>query len=73
MADHPFDEVCKQAEEHVKQGRNVFQKWTCSHCGVRQTMPDANHMYTKGICEECDSLTDIQKQGCNYMLILGVK
>ncbi len=69
MADYPFDDVCKTAEELIGQGREVYQKWTCSNCGSRQTMPDANTMYTKGICEECDSLTDIKKQGCNYMVL----
>lgn len=73
MADHPFEEICKAAEERIKQGHLIFQKWTCSHCHTRQTMPDPNTLYTHGMCEECDSLTDIKKQGCNFLLVAGWK
>jgi predicted RNA-binding Zn-ribbon protein involved in translation (DUF1610 family) len=68
---HPFHEVCRTADERIKEGHTVFQKFTCAQCGERQTMPDANKFYTLGICEECGHTTDIVRDGCNYMLITG--
>lgn len=67
--DYPFKEVCAAAERLAHSGCLVHQKWTCSNCGVRQTMPDANHFYTNGKCEECNHLTNIEQTGCNYLVI----
>lgn len=70
--DFPFENVVEKADEQVRLGNFVFQKWTCSHCKSRQTMPKPNKFWLSGVCEECDSVTDIQKQGCNYTLIAGI-
>ena len=64
----PFHDVVRSAEDRIAQGWYVYQKWTCQHCRARQTMPDPNKFYAKGICEECKKLTDIIARGCNYML-----
>jgi len=34
-------------------------------------MPDENKFYTHGICEECDSLTDIKANGMKFMATIG--
>jgi hypothetical protein len=44
----------------------VFQQFNCAGCGIKQTMPDPNVLYTHGKCEECGAITDIEKHGCNY-------
>lgn len=67
--DYQFLEVTHVAEKLVDQGCLVFQKWSCDHCGSRQTMPEPNCFYMKGICEECKKETDILKRGCNYAVI----
>jgi len=65
----PFNECVTQATQAMKQGFTVHQQWNCAHCGVKQTMGESNAFFTKGNCEECGKLTDIRKNGCNYMLI----
>lgn len=70
---YPFDEVCRAADKHVQMGRKVFQQFNCAHCGTKQTIDDANHFYTHGICEECGKDTDLKKDGCNYMMIASFK
>jgi len=66
--DYPWEEIIPAVIELVKEGHDVYQKWTCEHCGSRQSMDEANKFYTEGMCEECKKITNIQKNGCNYML-----
>ena len=73
MKVHPWDDVVAHAEDKIRAGFNVYQQWNCQHCGAKQTMPDANHFYMSGICEECDSVTDIKKNGMNFMTIISLK
>lgn len=66
---YPLMKCINQARAIVQRGNAaVFQKFTCSNCGSRQTMTVPNYFYTHGTCEECGKVTDIQKTGCNYML-----
>lgn len=67
--DHPFDAVCRKAEELVKQGLYVHQKFTCAGCGNRLTMSTPNHFYEEGTCDNCPTVTNIRKQGCNYLVM----
>jgi NAD-dependent SIR2 family protein deacetylase len=81
---YPWKEVIKAVENIIKtNGRElplselvgpdaivqVFQQWNCTHCGVKQTMPEANHFSMSGRCEECGKLTNIKKRGMNYMVV----
>jgi hypothetical protein len=68
---HPFDEVVANAEAKMNQSWKVYQQWNCAHCGVKQTMPDENKFFTQGRCEECSEITDIEKDGCNFMATLN--
>ena len=72
---HPFAECAKRADQIIRASpaANVYQQWICAHCGVKQTMPDANKFYTFGRCEECGKQTDIQRDGMNYMITTGLK
>ena len=70
---HPFDEVAKNADSKIAEGWDVYQQFNCQHCGAKQTMPVENKFFTSGMCEECDSVTDIQRDGCNFMATMGVK
>ena len=65
--DHPFDQVVDGAIEKMKDGMTVFQKFTCSKCGQRLTMDVPNKFFVEGTCDKCGTITDIRKQGCNYM------
>jgi hypothetical protein len=69
----PFYEVAKEAEERIAQGWDVHQKFTCVKCNSRQTIEKPNVFYKKGTCEECRHVTDIELNGCNYMVIAHAK
>lgn len=68
--DYPIQEVLQQVNETRATGGPSFhfhQKWTCSHCGVRQTMVEEDKMFAHGKCEECGKVSKIEK--CNYLAI----
>ena len=67
--DHPFWDVAASAYAKMLDGATVHQKWTCEHCGARQTMETPNAFYKSGTCEECSRVTDIESRGCNFMLV----
>jgi hypothetical protein len=66
---YPWDEVIVEAERRLNKGFNVYQQFNCAKCGAKQTMEVPNTFYRKGTCEECRHMTDIEKDGHNYMAI----
>jgi DNA-directed RNA polymerase subunit RPC12/RpoP len=70
---HPFHVVAKNAETKIADGWDVYQQFNCAACGVKQTMPDKNKFYERGRCQECGHVTDIVKDGCNFMATLALK
>jgi hypothetical protein len=64
---YPFHDVAKTAARRMAEGWDIHQQFTCSGCGVKQTMGDKNRFFTEGKCEECGHITDIQRNGCNFM------
>lgn len=68
---HPFNEVVTNAEAQMNKGAAVYQQWLCAHCGAKQTMSDRDKFYTSGKCEECGKVTDIVRDGCNFMATWG--
>lgn len=72
MSDYPMMDCVKTADDLIKKGHQVFQKFTCEMCGSRQTIDEPNVFYTSGTCEECKHTTDIEKKGCNYLAIMRV-
>lgn len=69
--DVPFADAVYGANQKIKKGFDVYQKWWCEYCGARQTMPTRNHFYAQGICEECGRTTNIVANGCNYMACIS--
>lgn len=67
--DYPFAEVALDAQEKMRAGHTVHQKFTCRFCGARQTMAEPNQFFAKGKCEECGAETDLIVMGCNYVLV----
>lgn len=67
--DHPFYEVVEQVEKLAADGALCYQKFTCSGCGQRLTIDVPNRFHTQGTCDRCPAVTDIEKQGCNYLVI----
>ena len=66
---HPFDKVAANADRKIKEGWTVYQQFNCAHCGVKQTLPDKNVFHHKGTCEQCGALTNIYRDGCNFMAV----
>lgn len=72
----PFDDVVKKATDVQQRARRdgtsaaFYQKFTCSGCGQRLGMDEPNKFFTHGTCDRCPALTDIRKDGCNYVLIV---
>ncbi len=69
--DYPLEEIQRACDKQIAKGATCYQKWSCKHCGSRQTMPTPNTLHKTGICDVCDSVTTITK--CNYMYTLLVK
>lgn len=69
--DFPWDQVIEDATKLIKMGVIVFQKFTCQHCGARQTMEEPNTFYAEGICEECKGVTNIKEKGMNFRAIIS--
>ncbi len=69
--DGEFYSVVKEAEALIDDGAVIFQRFTCEACLARQTMPEPDRFYTSGKCDECGHVTNIVKNGCGFMLILG--
>lgn len=67
--DFPFDDVIKAVTDWRKNPNvDFFQKFTCSGCGQRLTIDEPNVLYETGTCDKCPAVTDIRKQGCNFMI-----
>lgn len=66
--DHPFGVILAAAKKHAEAGRLCYQKFSCSKCGQRLTMETPNVFHRTGSCDQCGHITDIEKQGCNYLL-----
>jgi DNA-directed RNA polymerase subunit RPC12/RpoP len=65
----PFYEVVANAEKRMADGWEVYQQFNCAKCSAKQTMPDADKFYMQGRCEECGHVTNIEKDGCNFMAV----
>jgi hypothetical protein len=64
---HPFNDVAIHAAATMAKGATIFQQFNCAHCGIKQTMDTPNKFFEKGTCEECGKITDIKRDGCNFM------
>jgi hypothetical protein len=69
---YPFYDCMKAADQHIAKGAKIYQQFNCAGCGVKQTMDEANVFHKLGKCEECGHITNIERDGCNYMLTFGI-
>ncbi len=72
MSDHPLEECAKTAMLLIAEGATIYQKYTCANCGRRLVMDEPDRFFTKGKCDECGHVTDIQAQGCNYLVQMAL-
>jgi hypothetical protein len=70
--DYPFTQVLEEADKLIESGNGLvklYQKFTCESCKGRLTMEEPNTFYTSGKCDRCGSVTNIKKNGCNYLVV----
>jgi hypothetical protein len=63
MRDINILDCAVMAQAVIDEGGQILQKWTCSHCGSRQTMAEFDRFFRAGICEECKETTIIRECG----------
>jgi ribosomal protein S27E len=64
LADHLRTHL-EKADSIIAKGGAVFWKFTCAHCGSRQTFDEPNALFMTGTCEECGKVTDLQTAAAN--------
>ncbi|HEY7417410.1 MAG TPA: hypothetical protein VH593_19660 [Ktedonobacteraceae bacterium] len=69
--DFPLAECANMANKYIAGGAKVYQKFTCEKCGARLTIDQPNTFYESADCDRCGAVTDIKKNGCNYMMVTG--
>jgi len=72
---HPIKSCMERADALIEKNHNVkvYQQFNCANCGAKQTMEEANAFYSHGTCEECGHTTDIEKDGCNMCVMIGIR
>jgi transcription elongation factor Elf1 len=71
---HPFYEVVKNAEKQVKQGATVYQRFACEACGNDTLgIEEPNKFYKTATCDQCGHTTDLEKTGCNFLLVVNLR
>ena len=65
---YPLEEIQEACLKQIAKGATIYQKYTCVGCGTRLMMETPNILFTEGACDKCDAITDIRKDGCNYLL-----
>lgn len=71
--DFPLDEIRTVAHKLIAEGATVIQKFSCDACEARQQVKEPDAFYPFYECANCGNVTDIQKRGCNYAVILNLK
>ena len=69
--DKTYAELEPQCLEILAAGGTFHAKFTCKHCGARQTFETPNQFYTQGQCEECGKVSDLDKYGLIVVMGLG--
>jgi len=63
-----FDETCDAAKLSIASGFDVYQQFTCTHCGARLEISEPNKFFEKCVCDRCKNITDIRESGCCYVV-----
>lgn len=73
--DFDFDEMLRQASAVLETGgvNEIFQRYTCSNCGVRATCDIPNKFFEIGTCPQCHHETNLRENGCNFLVRLELK
>lgn len=65
----PVKEAWYGAQCYMAEGFQIYQQFECESCKAKQTIDTPDKFYVRGKCQECGHVTDIVKNGCNYMAV----
>jgi hypothetical protein len=68
--DFPFYDVLDDAVKRMHEGHTIYQKFTCAKCAQRLTVETPNYFFKTGTCDRCGAVTDIEKRGCNFLVVM---
>lgn len=68
--DFPLPEVIETCERVIRDGAFIQQVWTCAGCKQRISAGNLNLLTHAGHCQHCNTVTDLDKTGCNYRLFV---
>ena len=67
--DYPLDEILQSMATRIVEGHTVWFKFTCAHCGARQTDEQPNRFCRGGYsCEACGGMT--YPTAGNFLLLM---
>lgn len=71
--DLPREELLALAEDFKRKCPNaeLFFKFTCQHCGERNTFTKPNVLFEKGTCSHCGKTTPVSKGGFLVQFTFG--
>lgn len=72
MPNVSLEEAAAKAGEIVAHGGMYWQKFTCVHCGNRQTMEVPCVLFMHGECKKCGKDTCIHEVGCGLLMTMQV-
>jgi hypothetical protein len=67
--DDPLEAAIAKANEAIRAGFTVYQKFTCAGCGQRLTIEEPNTFHRAGTCDRCPALTNIERTGCGFLAV----
>jgi len=62
-SDQSYRELLPKMKQILECGGSFWGKFTCGHCGSRQTFEEGNLLFTSGKCEECGETTLLNRWG----------
>lgn len=63
-------QVVDMMNRAAKKKAKAYLKFTCLHCGSRQTINKPNSIYTSGSCEECKGVSDFRSPSAQLGILL---
>jgi hypothetical protein len=70
LRDFPLERIRRDWERirELAPHAKFFQKWTCAHCGERNTARSEGVLFKSGTCASCRRESPIDK--CGFILLL---
>ena len=71
-SDLPREEAMARASTLLRdKASEIYFKYTCEHCGERNTFNDPNTLWSEGECYSCGKISKVDRAG--FMVVLDMK